>query len=545
MRGSPATRLAQRDAGSLSRRLPQVAGPAVPRLRPLPRLARHLALLVATCGLLPWGLRAPLAVTSAASAPALSWLQSADAAPVTMRQHRVALGESLASVAAAHGLAPETLRWANGLGDLDPLVVGQELRVPPTDGVLHFLAQGETARTVAEAYGADPAAVAEYNGVADLDRALRSVQLMVPGGRPPLSGALVALGPVGLLPADAVPAGARQLRFAAATLWVVDDPERLAAAAAAARLPAQTWAQIEAEAASATAAALAASQRAVPKPQEYTVQPGDTLSGLAARYGITTLTLQAANDLTNNDALAVGQPLLVPPIDGVLYTVQDDDTLYEIALRHRVDLGPIVDYNDLESASALTIGQRLLIPGAEPERPRPPAPARAPASSALASQSQDAAPTRLANAANRVHADGRPADDDAVLFAAAAGSAKGEQMMGFAMQFLGRPYVWGGTTPAGFDCSGFVYYVHRQHGISLSRGMLGQYGAGPHITRDALQPGDIVFFSNTYMPGLSHNGIYIGNGKFVHASDPGVGVVVSSLSEAYWASRYSGATRAQ
>jgi peptidoglycan DL-endopeptidase CwlO len=112
------------------------------------------------------------------------------------------------------------------------------------------------------------------------------------------------------------------------------------------------------------------------------------------------------------------------------------------------------------------------------------------------------------------------------------------------LQNLGKPYIWGATGPNGFDCSGFVYFLHRQQGIPLSRGMFGQYAAGPHIPMDQLQPGDIVFFSNTYMPGLSHNGIYIGGGKFIHASDPSVGVTITSLSAAYWASRYSGATRA-
>jgi cell wall-associated NlpC family hydrolase len=113
----------------------------------------------------------------------------------------------------------------------------------------------------------------------------------------------------------------------------------------------------------------------------------------------------------------------------------------------------------------------------------------------------------------------------------------------FAMQFLGYPYVFGGTSPSGFDCSGFVYYVHNHTGNPIGRGMWQQLNGGPRIPVDDLRPGDTVFFANTYEPGLSHDGIYIGNGQFIHASDPSVGVVVSSMNTAYWSSRYVGASR--
>jgi peptidoglycan endopeptidase LytE len=271
---------------------------------------------------------------------------------------------------------------------------------------------------------------------------------------------------------------------------------------------------------------------------------------------VTPLTIIAANGLLDSDALRVGKELVIPPTTGVLYRVQENDTLSEIAQRFQVDLGPIVDYNGLESADSLSVGQRLVIPGAEPQRPKPPAPpappaqAPAPGTGALAAAgpggpngyrlasttSGAPAPATVSGPAGR-----RPEPPAPPV---AAGSGKGGALVALAMQYLGSRYVFGGTTPAGFDCSGFVYYLHRQQGIPLSRGMFGQYSAGPHIPMSQLEPGDIVFFSNTYMPGLSHNGIYIGGGKFIHASDPSTGVTITSLSSAYWASRYSGATRA-
>jgi cell wall-associated NlpC family hydrolase/nucleoid-associated protein YgaU len=114
---------------------------------------------------------------------------------------------------------------------------------------------------------------------------------------------------------------------------------------------------------------------------------------------------------------------------------------------------------------------------------------------------------------------------------------------GAALKFLGSAYVWGGSSPSGFDCSGLVWYVAKQQGRPLTRGMFGQYNSGSHPSRDDLRVGDLVFFQNTFAPGLSHNGIYIGNSQFVHAADEAAGVTISSLNTAYWSSHWFGATR--
>jgi len=95
-----------------------------------------------------------------------------------------------------------------------------------------------------------------------------------------------------------------------------------------------------------------------------------------------------------------------------------------------------------------------------------------------------------------------------------------------AARYLGVPYRWGGATPAGFDCSGLVAYVYAQLGISLPHYSGAQFHIGQPVSRDALQPGDLVFFN-----GASHVGIYIGGGQFIHAPHTGDVVKVSSLSE--------------
>jgi cell wall-associated NlpC family hydrolase len=109
-----------------------------------------------------------------------------------------------------------------------------------------------------------------------------------------------------------------------------------------------------------------------------------------------------------------------------------------------------------------------------------------------------------------------------------------------AMRFIGTPYVFGGTRPSGFDCSGYVQHVYAMLGIHLPRTADAQYDAGRRIAA-SMKPGDLVFF-HTYAPGVSHVGIYLGDSKFIHSSSSH-GVAISSLHNSYWAPRYLGAKR--
>lgn len=115
-------------------------------------------------------------------------------------------------------------------------------------------------------------------------------------------------------------------------------------------------------------------------------------------------------------------------------------------------------------------------------------------------------------------------------------------LIDYAHEYLGTPYKYGGATPAGFDCSGFTYYVFGQFGYSLNRSSSSQINNGEEITKSELLPGDLVFFSRSGKA-VGHVGIYIGDNKFIHSTSPGDVVSVTDLDDTYYAKRYVGARR--
>lgn len=125
-----------------------------------------------------------------------------------------------------------------------------------------------------------------------------------------------------------------------------------------------------------------------------------------------------------------------------------------------------------------------------------------------------------------------------VTASSSTGSATGAAILSKAQSYLGTPYVYGGASPSGFDCSGFVSYVYSTFGISVGRTPAAQASAGSQVDKASLQVGDIVLFAGTGGSGITHTGIYAGNGQFIHSPNSRSTVSYSDLTSGYWSEHF-------
>jgi cell wall-associated NlpC family hydrolase len=120
-----------------------------------------------------------------------------------------------------------------------------------------------------------------------------------------------------------------------------------------------------------------------------------------------------------------------------------------------------------------------------------------------------------------------------------------KKLLDYAKYFKGGKYVWGGTSPKGFDCSGYVQYLYKKHNINLPRTALGQSKKGISVSKEHLQKGDLLFFLTDKKRGIpvTHVGIYLGNGEFIHAASKKKGIIISPITHGYYAKKFVSAKR--
>ena len=310
------------------------------------------------------------------------------------------------------------------------------------------------------------------------------------------------------------------------------------------------------------------------RPFIYVVKSGDTLSIIGENLGVSTESIMWANDV-DPDTIHIGEELTIPPVSGVIHEVEEGDAVHAIADRYGSSSSEIIEVNGLAPPHYTIVpGQILVVPGGEPPPPPPPAQQvvhvvnEGESVAAIAGRysvnplaiinynglprpytiwpgQRLVIPGGMISPASQVVRQPSAADRAVVASAAdAAGPSLASIIIGTASKYLGFPYVWGGSTPGvGFDCSGYTWWIFREIGRPLPRDLWGQLQAGQRVDYDSLQVGDMIFFVNTYQPGLSHNGLYIGGGRFIHAASENTGVIISSLSNAYWSNRYYAASR--
>ena len=262
-------------------------------------------------------------------------------------------------------------------------------------------------------------------------------------------------------------------------------------------------------------------------PASYVVQPGDNLYTIARHAHVSVASLQSLNHLADANYLRIGDRLLLAAPLPVAHRTQTTRTARTRTAHTRTA--------HTRTAHTRALNRRIAAI-VHSQRPR--------THSSRPSAAEDARESIAAQAVWTVtHAGSLPSLALSPAYAAAQRTLAFEwRLTRTAMRFLGVPYVWGGTSLAGVDCSGFVQAVFHRNGIDLPRTADAQFEIGKPVAMRNLEPGDLVFFQ-TYAPGASHVGIYVGGGRFVHASSS-EGVRVDSLGEDYYASRYLGARRA-
>lgn len=288
----------------------------------------------------------------------------------------------------------------------------------------------------------------------------------------------------------------------------------------------------------------------------YTVQKGDTLTKIAKAHNTTTQQLKQINKLTS-DQIYIQQKLIVATKDDNVttntskteekkveakqtstYLVVRGDNLTKIAQKYNTSVALLKQWNKLTSDSLL-IGQKLKVGQGST------AVTTATTTTKSINEHQTTESTMTEKAEVAVNHNEtidekiakQLAEEQEITEEISSQSAeKYAQALQIARQLIGIPYQYGGNTPEGFDCSGFVNYLYNEVGIELTRKSSLMFFEQDTTKVKEPVPGDLVFFKNTFIPDISHMGIYIGNNEFIHASS--TGIAIGNVTTKYWSQRF-------
>lgn len=238
------------------------------------------------------------------------------------------------------------------------------------------------------------------------------------------------------------------------------------------------------------------------------------------------------------------------------YTVKKGDTLYKIAKENNVSVGLLAKTNGMTERHQLKVGQNIKIPAINVEKTvstdnssdaikRSSGEKRVINTDAFAPAIEDKkAEVAETKAETPIKTADKPKYSEKLVEPISAGKPNpySSDIVKVAMSLRGSRYISGGTSRGGFDCSGFTTYVYNQFGIKLPRTSASQSTVGRHVNKSELKEGDLVLFA-TRRSGVSHVGIYVGNGNFIHAANTRKGVTVDSINSSYYKKTYVGARR--
>lgn len=340
-----------------------------------------------------------------------------------------------------------------------------------------------------------------------------------------------------------------------------------------------------------TAALLSSTFAGIASADTYTVIKGDSLSRIASTYKTSVSELKKTNKLSS-DLIYANQTLTVPPFaqkttvsspaaikppaaeKAELYTVKSGDTLSNIASSHKIRLVDLMTWNGI-NGHLIYPGQQLKVSSgangkeseqAAPEKnepAKPDTPVQTPAKTVPSEYTIKSGDTlskialqydmtvKQLKDLNNLSSDlifvgqklkiNKLTESNTKVSTPQPTQAAEPNVISIAKEYMGVPYLWAGSTPDGFDCSGFIYYAYNKAGKQMGRySSEGYYNRSFYVNEP--NPGDLVFFENTYKKGISHMGIYLGNNEFIHAGTSG-GVMISSLSETYYAKHFEGFKR--